>query len=105
MKAFRRSYRRLQRELPQSGLVSYSTLASTKLDSRETRSAAPAGSIDIARIYLKPCGAAAPKTMAPRSIAAFVASLAAARAGTVGFAGSYVSGGGGPPTPLAALAR
>ena len=41
--------------------------------------------------------------MAPRSLAAFLASLAAARAGTVGFAGSYVSGGGGPPTTLDAL--
>ena len=29
--------------------------------------------------------------------------LAAARAGTVGFAGTYVSGGGGPPTTLDAL--
>ena len=41
--------------------------------------------------------------MARRSIAAFLASLAAARAGTVGFAGTYVSGGGGPPTTLDAL--
>ena len=41
--------------------------------------------------------------MARRSLAAFLASLAAARAGTVGFAGTYVSGGGGPPTTLDAL--
>ena len=41
--------------------------------------------------------------MARRSIAALITSLAAARAGTVGFAGTYVSGGGGPPTTLDAL--
>ena len=51
----------------------------------------------------KPCGAAAIKAMARRSLKAFLASLAAARAGTVGFAGTYVSGGGGPPTTLDAL--
>ena len=41
--------------------------------------------------------------MARRSLAAFLSLLAAARAGTVGFAGTYVSGGGGPPTTLDAL--
>ena len=41
--------------------------------------------------------------MVRRSLAAFLSLLAAARAGTVGFAGTYVSGGGGPPTTLDAL--
>ena len=41
--------------------------------------------------------------MARRSLAAFLSLLAAARAGTVGFAGTDVSSVGGPPTTLDAL--